>query len=232
MGQFSLFGSEEPSARAGSVEIPAGEWDKKVKLGFEKEMLGLYVSDHPLLGVESQVRALARTSIVSLDEALDGSTVTVGGIVAGVNRRFTKGGELMLYFTLEDLEASVEVVCFPRVVAERGPFIREDAILIVKARVDQRGDDLKLIALDLSEPDLTRERAVRLRVRAAAMSADLVAGLRAVLADHPGTVPVFAHLESEDGTRVVRVGAQHTVEPRAALYADLRALLGVDSVLS
>jgi DNA polymerase-3 subunit alpha len=118
------------------------------------------------------------------------------------------------------------------VVAEKGPFIRDDAILIVKARVDQRGDDIKLIALDLSEPDLTREQAVRLRVRAAAMSADLVTRLAAVLADHPGEVPVFAHLESDEGTRVVRVGAQHAVEPRAALYADLRALLGADSVLS
>ena len=138
----------------------------------------------------------------------------------------------MLYFALEDLEASVEVVCFPRVVAEKGPFIREDAILVVKARVDQRGDDLKLIALDLSEPDLAREHAVRLRVRAAAMSADLVARLGAILADHPGTVPVYAHLETEDKTTVVRIGSQHAVEPRAALYADLRALLGVDSVLS
>jgi len=232
MGQFSLFGAEEPSARAGAIDIPAGEWDKKVKLAFEKEMLGLYVSDHPLFGVESQVRALARTPISSLDEAADGSTVTVGGIVTAVSRRYTRNGELMLYFTLEDLEAGVEIVAFPRTVAEKGPFIREDAILVVKARVDQRGDDLKLIALDLSEPELDRELAVRLRVRAAAMSEDLVTRLRDVLADHPGSVPVYAHLESDEGTRVVRVGAKHAVEPRAALYADLRALLGADSVLS
>jgi len=232
MGQFSLFGAEEPAVRAGTVDIPFQEWDKKVKLAFEREMLGLYVSDHPLLGVESQLRALARASIASLDEVADGTTVTVGGIVAGVSRRYTRNGEPMLYFALEDLEASVEVVCFPRVVAEKGPFVREDAILVVKARVDQRGDDLKLIALDLSEPDLTREHAVRLRVRAAAMSADLVARLGAILADHPGTVPVYAHLETEGKTTVVRIGSQHAVEPRAALYADLRALLGADSVLS
>ncbi len=232
MGQFSLFGAEEPSARAGIVEIPSAEWDKKIKLGFEREMLGLYVSDHPLFGVESQLRALARTSIAALDETADGSTVTVGGIVAGVTRRYTRSGEPMLYFSLEDLEASVEVVCFPRVVAEKGPFVREDAILVVKGRVDQRGDDLKLIALDLSEPELAREHAVRLRVRAATMSADLVDRLRAILADHPGKVPVYAHLETEEKTTVVRIGAQHAVEPRAALYADLRALLGADSVLS
>jgi len=182
--------------------------------------------------VASQLRALAKNSISSLDESTDGSTVTVGGIVAGVNRRYTKSGELMLYFVLEDLEAGVEVVCFPRVVAEKGGLIRDDAILVVKARVDQRGDDLKLIALDLSEPDLTAEPAVRLRMRAAVLSADMVDRLRLVLSDHPGRIPVFAHLESAEGTKVVRLGAQYTVEPRAALYADLRALLGADAVLS
>ncbi|HAX82116.1 MAG TPA: DNA polymerase III subunit alpha [Actinobacteria bacterium] len=232
MGQFSLFGADEPAARSGAVEIPVTEWDKKVKLALEKEMLGLYVSDHPLFGVASQLRALTKNPISSLDEAADGTTVTVGGIVAGVNRRYTKSGELMLYFGLEDLEAGVEVVCFPRVVTEKGGLIRDDAILVVKARVDQRGDDLKLIALDLSEPDLTAEQAVRLRMRAAVLSADMVARLRLVLSDHPGRVPVFAHLESAEGTKVVRLGAQFTVEPRAALYADLRALLGADAVLS
>ncbi|HEX5630430.1 MAG TPA: DNA polymerase III subunit alpha, partial [Acidimicrobiia bacterium] len=232
MGQFSLFGTDEPAASRGTVTIPDTEWDKKVKLAFEKEMLGLYVSDHPLFGVASQLRALARQPVSGLDEVSDGTTVTVGGLVAGVNRRYTRAGELMLYFGLEDLEASVEVVCFPRVVAEKGGLIRDDAILIVKARVDQRGDDLKLIALDLSEPDLAQEQAVRLRMRAADLSADVVDRLRKVLADHPGSVPVFTHIESSEGTKVVRLGGQYTVEPRAALYADLRALLGADAVLS
>ena len=232
MGQFSLFGSEEPATSRGSVTIPDTEWDKKVKLAFEKEMLGLYVSDHPLFGVASQLRALARQPISTLDEVSDGTTVMVGGLVAWVNRRYTRSGELMLYFGLEDLEAAVEVVCFPRTVADKGGLIRDDAILVVRARVDQRGDDLKLVALDLSEPDLAQEQAVRLRIRASAMSADLVDRLRNVLADHPGKVPVFTHLESTEGTKVVRLGAQHTVEPRAALYADLRALLGADAVLS
>jgi DNA polymerase-3 subunit alpha len=182
--------------------------------------------------VASQLRALARQPVSGLGEISDGTTVTVGGLVAGVNRRYTRAGELMLYFGLEDLESSVEVVCFPRVVADKGGLIRDDAILIVRARVDQRGDDLKLIALDLSEPDLTQEQAVRLRIQASAMSADLVDRLRRVLADHAGSVPVFTHLESSEGTKVVRLGGQYTVEPRAALYADLRALLGADAVLS
>ncbi|MFH1104197.1 MAG: DNA polymerase III subunit alpha [Actinomycetota bacterium] len=231
MGQFSLFGAEEPSAQAGAVAIPEGEWDKKVRLTFEKEMLGLYVSDHPLFGVAATLRALASTSIATLEEMADASVVTVGGIVGGVTRRYTRNGELMLYFQLEDLEGSVEVVAFPRTVAETGPLIRDDAMLVVAGRVDQRGDGVKLIVQRVSEPALDVERAVRLRVPAPRMSVDLVDRLKGVLSNHPGTTPVFLHLVGGSRDTVVRLGAEHTVEPRSALYAELRELLGSDSVL-
>ena len=191
-------------------------------------MLGLYVSDHPLLGVESQLRALARTSISSLDEAADGTTVTVGGIVAGVSRRYTRNGEPMLYFALEDLEASVEVVCFPRVVAEKGPFVREDAILVVKARVDQR-ETAQLIALTCRNPTCSGARGPSAGAGGGDVG-DLVASLRAIsliIPDRAGIRP----LETEGKTTVAhRIAARRRASCR--LYADLRALLGADSVLS
>jgi DNA polymerase-3 subunit alpha len=231
MGQFSLFGSAEPSVQAGAVVIPDGEWDKKVRLTFEKEMLGLYVSDHPLFGIAGDLRAMSSASIASLEEMVDGSTVTVAGIVGGVSRRYTRNGELMLYFQLEDLEASVEAVAFPRTVAEVGPLIRDDAVVMIAGRVDQRGDGVKLIVQRVSEPDLSAERVVRLRVHAPRMSVDLVSRLKGILANHPGTAPVFLHLVGGERDAVVRLGADYTVEPRGALYAELRELLGGDAVL-
>ena len=231
MGQFSLFGTDEPSAQAGAVAIPEGEWDKPIKLAFEKEMLGLYVSDHPLFGVAPLLRATVSTSIAGLQEMADGSAVTVAGIVAGVSRRYTRNGELMLYFQLEDLEGSVEAVAFPRTVSESGPLLRDDAILVIAGRIDQRGDGVKLIVQRVSEPSLDANRGVRLRVAAPRMSADLVDRLKGVLAEHPGTTPVFLHLVGGEKDTVVRLGAEHTVEPRTALYAELRQLLGSDAVL-
>ncbi len=231
MGQFSLFRSDEPSVMAGAVTIPEGEWDKKILLGFEKEMLGLYVSDHPLFGVSEMLRTMASTSLASFEELNDGAAVTVAGIVSGVSRRYTRDGKLMLYFQLEDLEGSVEAVAFAGTVAEVGPLIRDDAVLVIGGRVDQRGDGVKLIAQRITEPKLETDRAVRLRVPAARMSHDLVERLKAVLANHPGTTPVFLHLVGGAKDTVVRVGAEHTVEPRSALYADLRSLLGPDAIL-
>ncbi len=137
----------------------------------------------------------------------------------------------MIYATVEDLESSVEVVCFPKVVLERGPLIRDDAVLVVKGRVDHRGDDVKVIALDLSEPSLSQEEAVRIRIKASLVSDGAVERLKKVVADHPGETPVYVHLEGDSGTTVVRLGEQHCVEARAALYADLRSLLGPDAVL-
>ena len=231
MGQFSLFGSDEPSVQSGAVAIPEGEWDKKIRLTFEKEMLGLYVSDHPLFGVVAALRAMASASIAGLEELADGTAVTVGGIVASVTRRYTRNGELMLYFQLEDLEGSVEAVAFPRTVAETGPIIRNDAVLVVAGRVDQRGDGVKLIVQRVTEPTLDREVAVRLKVAAPRMSVGLVDRLKGILSNHPGTAPVFLHLVGGEKDTVVRLGAEHTVEPRTALYAELRELLGGDAVL-
>jgi len=138
----------------------------------------------------------------------------------------------MLFFQLEDLEGSVEVVAFPRIVQETGPLVRDDAVLVVSGRVDQRGDDVKLIASRITEPDLSPEKIVRLRVPAVRMSQDLVSELKDILANHPGNTPVYVHLSGDGDDTVVRLGVEHTVESRSALYAELRELLGAGSVLS
>jgi DNA polymerase-3 subunit alpha len=230
MGQYSLFGAEEAAVQNGVVEIPDSTWDQRTRLGFEKEMLGLYVSDHPLFGVGEMLRAMCTATMPGLWELQDGATVTVGGIVNGITRRYTRAGEPMIFFRLEDLEASAEVVCFPRTVAETGPMIREDAVLVVTARLDHRGDEVKLVANEIREPDLHPDAMVRLKVPATRMSKDLVDQLRSALGNHPGPAPVIVHMTG-DTDQVVRLGDEFRVEPRSALYAELRELLGPTAVL-
>jgi DNA polymerase-3 subunit alpha len=231
MGQYSLFGSEEPSMQEGALEVPDIEWDKAIRLAFEKEMLGLYVSDHPLFGVEAAMRAAVTSSISALIEEKDGAVVAVGGIVGAVSRRYTRKGEPMLFFPLEDLESSIEVVCFPRTAAEHGHLVRPDAILVVSGRVDQRGDSVKLVAQSLSEPDLSAQPAVHLQLQATRMCHDLAGKLRGVLSNHPGDAPVMLHMVGGPRETVVRLGDELRVEPRTALYAELRELLGPAGIL-
>ena len=231
MGQFSLFGQDGGAGPEAPIEVLDVEWDKKTKLGFEKEMLGLYVSDHPLLGVERLLRSMSSATIPGLWELEDKTRATIGGIVSGITRRYTRSGELMLFFTFEDLQGSTEVVCFPRTVAESGPLIRDDAILLVTGRVDHRGDEVKFIGTDLHEPDLVADDIVRLRIPATRLSRNMVERLRAALSNHPGPSPVYLHMVSDGGEKVIRLGDDHRVEPRSALFAELRELLGRSAVL-
>lgn len=231
MGQYSLFGGGDDQIEEVEIAMPDHVWDKKIQLGFEKEMLGLYVSDHPLFGVEKALQTMCTSDIPGLWERADKEKVTIGGVVGAITRRYTKGGDPILFFVLEDLRGSTEVVAFPKVVAEYGPLVREDAILVVTGRVDHRGDDVKFISQGLREPELTAESMIRLRVPAARLSRNMVDRLRAALQNHPGGAAVYLHMTSENGEKVIRLGEDHRVEPRSALFAELRELLGPSAVM-
>ena len=230
MGQFSLFGGAGSQVEEVAVEIPDHEWDKRKRLVFEKEMLGLYVSDHPLLGLEKSLEMMCTTTLPGLWEREDKSKATIGGIISGITRRYTRSGDPMLFFILEDLQGSTEVVAFPRTVAEYGPFVREDAVVVVTGRVDHRGDDVKFIAQEIREPDLSSDDIVRLRIPASRLSKNTVDRLRSVISNHPGTSSVYLHMMSSGTEKIIRLGDEHRVEPRSALYAELRELLGPSAV--
>ncbi|MBA2337876.1 MAG: DNA polymerase III subunit alpha [Acidimicrobiia bacterium] len=231
MGQYSLFGGSQAVVPEEPVPVPELRWERRIQLGFEKEMLGLYVSDHPLFGVERILGTMCTSTIPALWELADKAEATVGGIVGTVTRRYTKKGEPMLFFTLEDLEGSTEVIAFPATVEKTGPLVREDAVVVVSGRVDHRGDDVKFVARDIKEPRLEPEDTVRLRVAAVALSRTVVDQLKEVLAHHPGRATVYLHMHSEAGEKVMRLGDDHRVEPRSSLFADLRGLLGSGAVL-
>ena len=152
---MSLFGdwNGDDSAEIGRVErieIPDVEYPKAERLKAEKEMLGLYVSDHPLFGVESALRRRAEHAIVDLSDMEDGSHVKVGGIITASAKKFTKKGDQMAVFILEDLDASVEVTVFPRTLAALQQSIVDDRIVAVKARLDRRDEGrLGLIAMEI-----------------------------------------------------------------------------------
>jgi DNA polymerase-3 subunit alpha len=240
MGQYDLFGSAfgEPDSDAGlavTPPIPTDEWDKAELLVLEREMLGLYVSDHPLLGVERALAAIADRPISQLsDEAVtDGSQVTIAGILSGVQRRVTKQGRSWASATLEDLAGAVEVLFFPNTYELVGQYIAEDAIVAVKGRVDRRDDVPRLMAMDLSMPELTADpdaKPVVLALPAARVVPPLVERLKEVLSSHPGSAEVQLRLLNGTRATLLRLGPVR-VDPSPSLMADLKALLGPQSVV-
>ena len=242
-GQYDLFGSmltpASPSAAlAVAPPIPTEEWDKSDLLAFEREMLGLYVSDHPLLGVEHILSAAADMPISALSgedgtaSVADGQVVTLAGILSGVQRRITKQGRAWASATLEDLAGSVEVLFFPNTYELVGQYVAEDAIVVVRGRVDRRDEAPRLMAMDLSIPDLSaRDEAkpVVIALPPSRCTPPLVERLREVLVSHPG--PAEVHLKLVNGTKatLLRLGPLR-VAPSTALMADLKALLGAAAV--
>ncbi|MGI8752304.1 MAG: DNA polymerase III subunit alpha [Acidimicrobiales bacterium] len=228
-GVMSLFESlGEPIAGGfddARLPIPDREFDKSQRLAFEKEMLGLYVSDHPLLGVEA---ALARHTDLSIAELLETKEAAgirwVGGVITGLTRKYTKKGDLMATFVLEDLQSSIEAWVFPRTMSEFGYLLADDAVICVKGRLDAKEDQAKLICMELKRPELTAAgtEALHLGLPLYALSDERVDHLRAILVDHPGPSPVFLHV----GTKCIRLGLEHSVDTSNGLVAELRVLLG------
>ena len=213
--------------------IPDAEFDKLTRLAFEKEMLGLYVSDHPLMGAEGALRRYVDGPISELRETREGEMRTVGGVCTSLNRRYTKRGDLMATFTLEDLGASIEVMVFPKTMTEYGHMLTDDAIVVVRGRVDSRDDMPKMMAMEIARPELVIDGGppVRLRVKMTQVSDEKVNRLKALLSAHPGESPVFLHLEAPEKTTVIRLGDEHLVDARNGLYAELRVLLGPDCIV-
>jgi DNA polymerase-3 subunit alpha len=231
MGQYSLFAGDETVETGTAIDVPTSTWNQKIRLSFEKEMLGLYVSDHPLLAVGAALAAATNTSIIELEELTDRASLTIGGIVGSITRRWTKNGDPMIFFQLEDLESSVECIAFPKTVHDYGHLITEDAILIVSGNLDHRGDDVKAVARDIKELEVRDDSSVRLTVPATRLTPETVTTLKNILKNHPGSASVFLHMTDNGDTKVLRLSDEHKVEPRSALFAELKELLGPRAII-
>ncbi|MEX0579913.1 MAG: DNA polymerase III subunit alpha [Mycobacterium sp.] len=234
-GQFDLFGGGSEDGGAGDAvfitKVPDEEWDEKHKLALEREMLGLYVSGHPLNGVAHLLAAKVDNAIPAIlgGDVANDVQVRVGGILASVNRRVNKSGIPWASAQLEDLTGSIEVMFFPQTYSLVGAEIADDAVVLVGARVRIQDDRISLIAHDLVVPDFSnlapdRPLAVSLPTRQCTL--DKVNALKQVLARHPGVSQVHLRLISGDRITTLELDQSLRVTPSPALMGDLKALLG------
>src|SRR4051794_90348 len=215
-----------------SVAIPdIDDWDKMTLLGHEREMLGLYVSDHPLLGMEHVLSAARDCTIGQLmldEERPDGSSVTVSGLITAVQRKVTKRGDTWAMVALEDLEGAIDVLLFPSAYQLAANLLIQDAILTVKGRLSRQKDQPELHGQEVSAPDLTDGPSgpVVISLPSTRCTPPVVEQLKEILRTHPGMSEVQLKLLARASTRVYRVDDGHRVSPSPALFADLKQLLG------
>ena len=235
-GQDDLFG--DPSGGAAvltTTPVPAlDEWEKRVKLAFEREMLGLYVSDHPLQGLEhilSANRDLGIAQLIGEDGPRDGM-VTVCGMITQVQRKQTKDGNIWAIVSVEDLEASVNVMVYSKAYQPVALSLATDTVVRVRGRVREKEETVELSASELSFPDVSERDngPVTISVPTARCTPAMVDQLKYVLSTHPGMSEVRLRLVSPQRATVWKLGDDLRVERSIALMADLKALLGPASV--
>jgi DNA polymerase III subunit alpha len=231
MGVMTLFGDDGGGADVfdETVVIPDMEFEKKQKLAFEKEMLGLYISDHPLKGLERQLARKCDAQILDIAELEDGDFKMVGGVVTALQRKWTKKGDLMAVFVLEDLGGSIEAMVFPRTMSEINHLLNDDAIVVCKVRVDKRDDLPKLIIMELelfdAEVSDTADP-VNIQLPERGLPDDKFTALRELLAEYPGKSEVFIYL----GEVQYKLPGDMRVNSRSGLVGELRVLLGPDAI--
>lgn len=237
-GQFDLFADvEDPDDDQmgdASVSVPdIDEWDKKTKLNFEREMLGLYVSDHPLSGMTSVLAGLREMSIAQLlDRAKtmdDRQQVTLAGLITNVDRRVSRKGNPWAIVTIEDMESSVQCMFFGKVYTAAAENLAVDEIVQIRGQVELREEDVSLRATELQVPTLedADERPVVIALPLVALNRERMADLGKVLGEHPGYCEVkLAVLDGQGNARVLTFGDGFRVKRDTSLFAEIKILFG------
>jgi len=158
VGQFTIFDMGDGDGGANEdvkdpIDELVPEFEKHELLAYEKEMLGLYVSDHPLLGLADALANQTEFSTVELKEQKDGTIGWIGGIITKIKKINTKKGDIMLFIELEDLDGSVEVVVFPGTAEKYKTLIEVDKMVVIKGRLDVKEDEVKALAMEIKEFD-------------------------------------------------------------------------------
>lgn len=240
-GQYDLFGDvfggggdgEGMSGSAATITIPdLPEWDRKELLGFERNMLGLYVSDHPLYGLEHVIAQNSSSTISSLaDEGAveDGQMVTIAGLITTLQRKTTKKGDMWAIATVEDLEGSIDCLLFPNTYQTVATELGEDLIVSMKGRVDTSKGMPELRVMEMTIPDVSNVGAdgpLTISLPAVRATMRVAEQLREILADNPGGSEVRVKLQEPGRATLMQLDKRLAVAPSPALYASLKALLG------
>ncbi|HET6500070.1 MAG TPA: OB-fold nucleic acid binding domain-containing protein, partial [Amycolatopsis sp.] len=240
MGQFDLFGSGDDTADAGPSSSPLAhlkfgeeEWPRKQLLGYEREMLGLYVSAHPLDGAERILRKHAPRPIAAiLDNPPKEGELVVSGLITSLERRVNKKGEPWAICTVEDMDAALEVLFFPKSYAMFAADLIEDNAVLVKGRVNWREDKMSvfgggLVPLDLSEiGNGDDEPPLLLNCTAEKLDKSVVGELKQTLLAHKGDTPVRLKLIGKRRETVFAL-YDYPVKVTSMLMGELKGIPGI-----
>ena len=239
IGQFDLFGgTNEVSANGIStlaLEVSDQEWEKALLLSYEREMLGLYVSDHPLLGVEHVLRSATDTTISQiLDEGVvHDQIITIAGLITAVQRKVSRQGQSWAIVTVEDLEGAIDVRFFSTTYQTHALNLIEDRIVIIRGRIDKREETAQITALELNLADINQAPIgpFVIKLEAERCTPPVVDRMKEILRSHPGTREVHLKIEGGAKNTILKLDDGLKITASPSLSADLKSILGPDCLV-
>ena len=239
IGQFDLFGgANEVSANGIStlaLEVSDQEWEKALLLSYEREMLGLYVSDHPLLGVEHVLRSATDTTISQiLDEGVvHDQIITIAGLITAVQRKVSRQGQSWAIVTVEDLEGAIDVRFFSSTYQTHALNLIEDRIVIIRGRIDKREETAQITALELNLADINQAPIgpFVIKLEAERCTPPVVDRMKEILRSHPGTREVHLKIEGGAKNTILKLDDGLKITASPSLSADLKSILGPDCLV-
>ena len=232
-GQISFFdqGFLDNGFKTGFDNLPAvKEWPEPQLLSFEKEMLGFYVSGHPLARYARQLKRFVSTSISSLHQHQDQDEIKIVGLIAKIKQTTTRAKqEKMAILKLEDLEGVVEALVFPRAYQKVWRYIQPNTVVLVRGNLNLREDTPKIIVNDLFPVDEIYKLITAMNINLAGVRENIFESLKELLTASHGNIPIYLHLDTPTKSRIqLVVGEGLYVNPSEKLIQDIESLLGED----
>ena len=227
-GQGALFQMEKKSYLPDEPETDdAAEFSPDELLKMEKEMLGLYISGHPLASIKEFMEEQTNTRASEMSERKEGELVTVGGILSGCRKLTTRRKELMMVANLEDLTGGIPVVIFPRSYEKYASLLFEDAVVIIKGKVniDSMNDEKKVLC-DIVKPlskEKGKSRVFHIKVEREKFGS--IPELKNIFSSYKGKEPVYLHMDG----KIIKVGEEYYVSIDPSIVSQVEDLLGKDS---
>ena len=231
-------------AKPAHPPIPTDEFDRRELLALEKESVGIFISEHPLKAVREAMRVKVDCGLAQVGEKKDGDYVKVGGMVSAAKKIRTRSGSMMMFATIDDLEAQVELRVFEKAMDAAGDALAEDSIVIVRGRVDQmEGGKVCVIVNDVEKFEPTdneiekakaqvariveqRSQPIAFRFDAQRLPAGVIDDLKRILSEHPGECELVFEVHTSTGPRRLRLGDGFKVAKSPRLLSELQHLLG------
>ncbi|RJP17882.1 MAG: DNA polymerase III subunit alpha [Candidatus Abyssobacteria bacterium SURF_5] len=236
MGQIQLFGESSGQDVVSSVPYPdVDDWPDYLRLKYEKEVLGLFISGHPLAKHEDRLRNLTTSNATTLHETKDGDAVVVGGIVAKIKTFVPKQKkERMAFVTVEDLDGFFEVIVFSDLYGRTAELLHEDALVMLSGRVSYKDTEPKIVAEDIMPIDKAEERFARtahIKFMSAGTEESTLAELARMVNSNEGDCRLFLHCVTPDHHEVV-IESHHGrgLKPSPAAKEQIESLLGAGSI--